>query len=131
VTMRDGSWGQPCGPSRSSLIFFSTHPDRVRPRSGRLANWEPGNLATCPARLPDFQFSRLPRACLAALPALPQQRPPGVRRGASPVAQSGPLRRSRGAGMGAPMGRVGGSPRGTPVVTAGRGAMRYGPRRPH
>jgi len=34
---------------------------------GRLAIREPGNLATCAARLPGFQLSRLPRCASGGL----------------------------------------------------------------
>jgi len=49
----------------SSIFFDSPRSRRVAP-PGRPAIWEPGNLATCPARFPGFQFSGLPPASLSA-----------------------------------------------------------------
>jgi hypothetical protein len=59
-----------CGLSGRGWVRAS--PRGVGP--GDLAIWEPGNLATCAAVSPGFQFSRFPRAPLAAPDA------PGARR---------------------------------------------------
>jgi hypothetical protein len=118
--VREGSWGQPCGPSPflpAPIFFFSL---RGRPRRrGSVARWRSGDLAICgswPPTVPGFQPSRFPGCARAPRRRGCRDPRQGTRRPTS-GAEWAPLGQS-GNGHGAPPGRP-------PRVPSGEREMRW------